>query len=64
MSPRTTPQRLRLFAVLLVPVVALVAAASWIRVERAGDAADTLHVRRVPAVLALDQVAQALTAAD
>ncbi|WTW98017.1 hypothetical protein OG216_33845 [Streptomycetaceae bacterium NBC_01309] len=64
MMPRTTPQRLRLLAMLLVTAVLLVAAASWIRVVRAGEDADTLRERRLPAVLALEQVAEALTEAD
>ncbi|WP_436777555.1 hypothetical protein [Yinghuangia sp. YIM S09857] len=64
MVPRTTPHRLRLLAVLLVTAVLLVAAASWTRVVRAGEDADRLRERRLPAVLALEQVAEALTAAD
>lgn len=64
MMPRTTPQRLRLLAMLLVPAIALVAASTWIRVARAGDDADAIRERRLPAVLALEQVAEALTEAD
>ncbi|MDI2125219.1 hypothetical protein [Yinghuangia seranimata] len=64
MWPRTTPQRLRLLAVLLVPAVVLLAVASWLRVARAGDTADELRTRHLPAVLALDQVAEGLTEAD
>ncbi|MCF2526140.1 hypothetical protein [Yinghuangia soli] len=64
-KPRTpTPRRLRLFAVLLVPLAALLAAATWIRVDQAGREADVLRDRRLPAVVALEQVAAALTEAD
>lgn len=64
MTPRTTPQRLRLLVLLLIPAVLLCAAVSWIRVARAGDAAETLRDRRLPAVVALAQVGAALTEAD
>ncbi|NUS56007.1 MAG: hypothetical protein HOV66_14300, partial [Streptomycetaceae bacterium] len=64
MKPRTTPGRLRWLAALLVAGIALVAATSGLRVARAGDDADILRTRTVPAVLALDQVAAALTEAD
>lgn len=64
MRPRTTPQRLRWLAGLLAVGIVLVAAASWWRVTLAGRDADALRERRIPAVLALDQVAQALTEAD
>ncbi|MEU8138685.1 hypothetical protein [Streptodolium elevatio] len=64
MMPRTTPQRLRVLAMLLVSAVLLVAAATWTRVAQAGEDADNLRERRLPAVLALEQVAEALTEAD
>ncbi|HSA52585.1 MAG TPA: hypothetical protein VLH10_21070, partial [Yinghuangia sp.] len=61
---RTTPQRVRLLALLFVLTVVPAAVASWVRVDRAGDEADALHDRHLPAVVALEQVAEALTEAD
>ncbi|UGQ13717.1 hypothetical protein LO772_09010 [Yinghuangia sp. ASG 101] len=63
-APRTTPYRVRLLAVFLVVTAVLTAAMSWLRVDRAGAETDALRDRHLPAVVALDQVAEALTEAD
>jgi hypothetical protein len=64
MKPRTTPRSLRRIAVLVLLATVLAGSMAWLRASRAADDADRLRARSVPAVLALDQVAQALTAAD